>query len=70
MSYYQNHVTIKTAHVEEALEWAKQNCPSYITNNYHMDGYNTYDINLIDFFFLANEQGKKEMTMFALKWIK
>ena len=47
-----------------ALEWAKENCASYITNDVHCDGYNTYDINKIDYFF-ADE---KDAVMFALRW--
>lgn len=47
-----------------ALEWVKENCASYITNDVHMDGYNTYDINKIDYFF-GNE---KDAVMFALRW--
>lgn len=47
-----------------ALEWAKKNCPSYITNDVHCDGYNTYDINKIDYFF-SNE---KDAVWFLLRW--
>ena len=39
-----NWVTIKRDRVDEALAWAKANCPHYITNDYHMCGYNLYDI--------------------------
>ena len=46
------------------LEWAKANCPSYITNDMHMDGYNTYDISKIDYHF-SNE---KDATLFLLRW--
>ena len=47
-----------------ALAWAKQHCPSYITNDVHCNGYNTYDINKIDYFF-GNE---KDAMLFKLKW--
>ena len=47
-----------------ALDWAKENCSSYITNDVHCDGYNTYDINKIDYFF----SDEKDAVMFALKW--
>jgi hypothetical protein len=47
-----------------ALDWAKDNCPSYITNDVHCDGYNTYDINKIDYRF-ADE---KDAVLFKLKW--
>lgn len=48
-----------------ALEWAKENCPSYVTNDSHLtaDGY--YEKNKIDYFF-GNEA---EATMFRLKWL-
>ena len=46
------------------LEWAKEHCPSYITNDIHTRGYNDYDVNRIDYFF-GNE---KEALMFLLKW--
>jgi len=64
-----NWVTIKRDRVDEALAWAKANCPHYITNDYHMCGYNLYDENLIDFYFMRSEAGEKEMLMFALKWL-
>lgn len=48
-----------------ALEWAKQHCASYITNDVHQDGYYTYDISKIDYFF-GNET---DATMFALRWM-
>jgi hypothetical protein len=54
--------------VTEALEWAKQYCPAYITVDLHQDGYNTYNPNLYDFFFERSEQGQKQMLMFQLKW--
>ena len=47
-----------------ALDWAKENYPSYITNEYHQDGYYTYDKNKIDYFFAD----KKDAVMFALRW--
>ena len=48
----------------EPLEWAKTNCPSYITNNVHQDGYYTYDRAKIDYYF----GDEKDATFFALKW--
>ena len=47
-----------------ALEWAKQYCPSYITNDLHQDGYNTYDRSKIDYFF----GNRKDAMIFLLKW--
>jgi hypothetical protein len=61
-----NYITVSRAVVVEALEWAKENCPHFITNDHHMDGYNTYDTGKYDFFFVAS--ATKEMTMFALKF--
>lgn len=63
-----NYVTVDHTVVVDALEWAKANCPGYITNDLHQDGYNTYDPSKYDFFFTVNESGQKEMLMFALKW--
>ncbi len=61
-----NYVTIKEEVVEEALTWAKEHCPSYITNIYHPMGNNEFDTESYDFFFAHNATA--EMTMFALKW--
>ena len=47
-----------------ALDWAKEHCVSYITNDLQMDGYNTYDHTKIDYHF-ADE---KDALMFKLKW--
>ena len=44
--------------VWRALEWAKQNCPGYITNRATVDGKICY--------YFANE---KEATMFMLRWM-
>ena len=57
-------VTIPYSPFWEPLSWAKKNCPSYITNDMHCDGYNTYDATKIDYFF-SNEQ---DALMFALRW--
>lgn len=63
-----NWVTIKTEVVEEALAWAKKHCPHYITNNYHKVDDVVWDTNHIDFFFVNNHPGQKEMLMFRLMW--
>jgi hypothetical protein len=47
-----------------ALDWAKEHCPSYITNDVHMDGYNTYDNSKIDYHF----SDEKDALMFLLRW--
>ena len=61
-----NYVTIPGSVYEQALEWVKENCPNYVTNDQHCNGYNTYDPDLYDFFFSVN--ALEEMTLFALKW--
>jgi len=48
----------------EALTWAKEHCPSYITNDTHMDGYNTYDDTKIGYHF----SDEKDAIMFILRW--
>jgi len=48
----------------EPLHWAKKYCPSYITNDMHQDGYNTYDHTRIDYHF----SDEKDALIFALKW--
>ena len=68
MSVYNNYVTIDKSCVNDALTWAKENCPTYITNDWHMTGYNVWDDQKIDFFFTTTNQGMAEMTAFALKW--
>lgn len=60
-----NLVTIDRKLGGDALRWAKANCPGYITNDYHQDGYYTYDDTQLDFFFVANSP---DITAFALKW--
>lgn len=60
-----NVVTIDRALGAQALAWAKANCPGYITNDAHQDGYYTYDDTRLDFFFLNNSA---DSTAFALKW--
>ena len=57
-------VTLPYDPVWEPLHWAKRYCPSYITNDMHCDGYNTYDNTKIDYFF-ANE---KDAMWFVLRW--
>jgi hypothetical protein len=57
-------VTIPFVPFREPLDWAKENCPSYITNDVHCDGYNTYDIGKVDYFF-GNE---KDAVWFLLRW--
>ncbi len=48
----------------EPLVWAKEHCPSYITNDMHQNGYNAYDHTKIDYHF-SDEQ---DALMFLLRW--
>lgn len=54
--------------VWSALEWAKENCPSYITNDVHSYnndmGYELGDVDRIDYFF----SDEHDAVMFALRW--
>ena len=61
-----NYVTIRGSVYEQAVDWAKENCPNYVTNTMHMNGYNTYDPGLFDFYF--SKDAPAEMTLFALRW--
>ena len=58
-------VTLRYDPMWKALDWARNNCPSYITNDIHCDGYNTYDNTKIDYFFSS----KEDAVVFKLKWI-
>ena len=58
-------VTILKEKGVHALEWVKETCPSYITNDMHMDGYNTYDTTKLDFFF----SDQKDAVMFVMRWV-
>jgi hypothetical protein len=58
------YVTIPYDKEWKALEWVKAHCPSYITNDTHMSGYNTYDTTKMDYFFGSSE----DALIFKLKW--
>jgi hypothetical protein len=58
------YVTLPYRPFAEPLNWAKEHCPSYITNDVHMDGYNSYDNSKIDYFF----NDDKDALMFMLRW--
>ena len=58
------HVTLPYDLEWKALEWAKEHCPSYITNTTHQNGYYTYDQSKIDYFF----DNESDAMLFALKW--
>lgn len=57
-------VTIPYDPLWTALEWAKEHCPSYITNDIHMAGYNDHDLSKIDYHF----SDEKDATAFLLRW--
>lgn len=62
-----NYVTLPYDLGQKPLKWAKQNCPSYITNRAHpapLVGYKMYDNSKIDYFF----SDEKDMLMFAMRW--
>ena len=60
-----NIVTIsRNTFNEEALAWAKYNCPGYITNDWHQEWDKEWDASKTDFFF-TNEQ---EAMWFKLRW--
>ena len=48
----------------EPLDWAKEHCASYITNDVHRDGYYTYDNTKIDYHFAD----AKDAVLFLLRW--
>lgn len=48
----------------QALQWAKQNCSSYIDIYVHMDGFNNYDNSKIEYFFTDDP----DALMFMLRW--
>ena len=55
-------VTIPYDPLWKPLEWAKDHCPSYITNEVHRDGDNSVD--KIDYFF----SDEKDALLFILRW--
>lgn len=58
-------VTLRYDPTWEALEWAKVNCPSYITNQSHSIPNSVLrDASRIDYFFSDD----KEAAIFALRW--
>ena len=67
MAINKNCITVDREKIDLycAIDWAKENCPHYITNDYHPHPV-TY--RLVDFFFHDCEAAKKEMTMFVLRW--
>lgn len=65
-----NWVTIGSENAFDALIWAKENCPSYITNRYHQTSDDEFTFIAYDFFFTDNQQGQRDMTAFTLRWVR
>jgi len=68
-----NKVTLPYHNMTEAVEWAKINCPSYITNQasgWNMQAVSGGWVNVpdIDFFFDNTEEGLQDMALFILRW--
>ena len=49
-----------------ALEWAKQNCPSYITNQSRSKSGSTFHNRQYDIVYYFGEE--RDAVLFALKW--
>ena len=61
--------------LREITEWARTHCPTYITNDYGIEGgrESAYDSgesdpNTVDYFFGVGEQGQRDMVIFTLRW--
>jgi hypothetical protein len=66
-----NYITVNRNRVDlyEVIDWTKKNCPHYITNDYHRKHHgNDHGNDLVDFFFIDADRGKKEMAWFILRW--
>jgi hypothetical protein len=63
-----NFVTIHEDYSTQALAWAKEHCPNFITVDLNLNRYSSFAIDDYDFFFADSEQGRKEMMWFALRW--
>lgn len=59
-------VTIDYDPLWRPLDWAKENCPSYITNQAHSVNYWTADRTRIDYFFGT----ERDAIWFKLRWTK
>lgn len=57
-------VTLPYDPIWRPLEWAKENCPSYITNALHENDQRDWEYLRIDYFF----SDEKDATLFALRW--
>jgi hypothetical protein len=54
-------ITVSDPICDKALEWAKENCPSYTTNTAYSDDGEKY---IYKFFFYK----EKDAVFFALRW--
>jgi hypothetical protein len=70
-----NKVTLPYHDMEQAVEWAKTHCPSYITNQASASGWNLrrvpggwVNVPDIDFFFDNTDEGERDMVLFILRW--
>lgn len=58
-------VTLRYDPTWAALEWAKVNCPSYITNEIHLRPHSLLrESSKIDYYF----SDSRDAVMFALRW--
>jgi len=48
----------------KAVDWAKKNCPSYITNDVHRQSNGNLDLSRIDYYFSE----ESDTVIFMLKW--
>lgn len=63
MKIVRNYVTIgKDVSEFDALDWAKANCPSYITN----DGYIDREDGKIRYYFIFGDE--RDIIAFSLRW--
>lgn len=60
-------VSLEYTKSHEALDWAKENCPNYITN--HVDPISFADHNILGTIWVRFYFGDdKDATLFALRW--
>lgn len=63
-----NCVRVSEEQAQAALDWVKEHCTTYITNDAEIENRGVYAIYYYRFYFQDNEQGRHEMTLFALRW--
>jgi hypothetical protein len=57
-------VTLPYDPLWQAVDWAKEHCPSYITNAHHKKADGQRYLDYIDYFFID----ERDAIMFKLKW--